>query len=398
MKKRKLSSVSKRLLPLYAAAFFQGLPFWYAVEKLFMVEIGFNTATIGVMLAVTSIVMLVVETPSGILADRWSRKGVMILGCLSLVASGIVGALSYNEVVFIISTSLWGVFAALYSGTYEAVIYDTVMEEQGNSEGFEKRLGHLRVIEGSAFVTAALLGGFVASQLGTRETFIISTPCIAIALFFLWKLKEPKLHKMEVSEPVFLHIRQTFAAVLQKRALLPIIIAIVGLGLLQETIFEFGQLWFIAAAMPIALYGVFSALLYSSWTIGGLLAPYIKKQGFMYLVIFLVIISALGLALFKNYIALAASQFIFCVGLIGLGILLIRQLHDELPSKLRAGSASVISTVARIIIIPFGLIFTAVANSNSVFNATYLLVMILLISLAAFLYMSRSHTGRTRQG
>lgn len=74
-----------------------------------MLSIGFNTATIGVMLAALSIVMLVVETPSGILADRWSRKGVMVLGCLALLASALIGAFSFNEPVYILSTMFWGV-------------------------------------------------------------------------------------------------------------------------------------------------------------------------------------------------------------------------------------------------------------------------------------------------
>jgi MFS family permease len=389
MNVRSFSPVTRRLLPLYIAAFFQGLPFWYAIEKLFMVEIGFNAATIGVMLAVTSTVMLVVETPSGILADRWSRKGVMVLGCLSLIASGVVGALSYNEVVFIISTSLWGVYAALYSGTYEAVIYDTVVEEQGASEGFEKYLGRLRIVEGAAFVVAAVMGGIITSSFSTRETFIVSIPCIAVALFFLWKLKEPTLHKSEVSEPVFLHIRQTFAAVLRKRTLLPIVIAVVGFGLLQETIFELGQLWFIAAAMPVALYGVFGALLFSSWTLGGLFAPYIQKKMLLYGTIAAVIGAAFALAIFRSYVAVAVSQFILCIGLIALGVVLAKKMHDELPSNLRAGSASVVSTVARLIIIPFGLIFTAYANANTVFTASYILVGILVIAMGAFLLTLR---------
>jgi MFS family permease len=394
MKLVRLSKVSTRLLPLYMAAFFQGLPFWYAIEKLFMVEIGFNTATIGVMLAVASIVMLAVETPSGILADRWSRKGVMILGCFALMASAIVGALSYNEVVFIISTSLWGVYAALYSGTYDAVIYDTLVEERGNAEGFEKRLGYLRSVEGGAFVIAALLGGFIASQLGTRETFIISLPCIAVSLFFLWKFREPKLHKMEVSDPVFLHIRQTFAAVLRKRVLLPIVITIVGFGLLQETIFEFSQLWFIAANMPVALYGLFAALLYSSWAVGGLLAPYVRRKASMYLAILSVVASCFALALFSNYVVIAVSQFVFCVGLVALGILLTKKMHDELPSKLRAGSGSVVSTLARSILIPFSLLFTAYANSQTIFAASYILLGILAIAIGAFLLTSRGQSAK----
>lgn len=207
--------MTQRLLPLYIAAFLQGIPFWYATEKLFMVSIGFDTTSIGLMVAIMSVVMLAVETPSGVLADRWSRKGVMILGCIALILSSIIGALSYNEPVFIISAIFWGIYAALYSGTYDAVIYDTTIEEYSSSNNFQKYLGRFKAVEGISFVVGALSGGLIAGTIGMRYTFIVSVPFLLIALIYLWKFREPQLHKAEVSEPVYTHIRQTFAAVLR---------------------------------------------------------------------------------------------------------------------------------------------------------------------------------------
>ncbi len=201
------SPATHRLMPLYLAAFFQSIPFWYAVEKIFMFDIGFNTSSIGLMVAIMSVVMLIVETPSGILADRWSRKGVMVLGCIALVISGIIGAISFNEPVYILSTVFWGIYAALYSGTYDSAIYDTVIEEYGDSKKFETYLGRFRAVEGASFVLGALSGGLIASTLAIRDTYLLSIPLVALALIFIWKFKEPQLHKAEVSEPVFKHIR-----------------------------------------------------------------------------------------------------------------------------------------------------------------------------------------------
>ncbi len=46
--------VRRRLLPLYVAAFFEGVILWYAIERLFMTSIGFTYATVGVMIAAYS--------------------------------------------------------------------------------------------------------------------------------------------------------------------------------------------------------------------------------------------------------------------------------------------------------------------------------------------------------
>lgn len=398
MPKLKLSRASRRLLPLYIAAFLQGIPFWYAVEKLFMIGIGFNTASIGLMVAIMSIVMLVVETPSGVLADRWSRKGVMILGCASLLISGILGAFSFNEPVYIMSTIFWGIYAALYSGTYDSVIYDTTTEEHGDGEKFEYYLGRLRAIEGASFVVGALSGGLIASVLGMRETYIFSLPFVLMAFFFLWKFQEPQLHKAEIAEPVFKHIRQTFAAVLKKPVLLPVVIAIVGFGVIQETILELSQLWFIAIAAPLALYGLFSAVVFSSWTSGGVLAARVKSKATTTGLMSVVLIAIACLIVARHYWLVLAAQFALAVCLIALSVILAKKMHDELPSRLRAGSASVVSTLARIILIPGSLLFTAIANNQSVFSATYILLGLAIIAMIAFLFISpgkgRIHTSQ----
>jgi len=382
--------MNRRLLPLYIAAFLQGVPFWYAIEKLFMIDIGFNTASIGVMVAIMSIVMLAIETPSGVLADRWSRKGVMILGCSALLISGIIAAFSFNEPVYIISSIFWGIYAALYSGTYDSVIYDTTVEEYGDSKKFGHYLGRFKAVEGVSFVVGALNGGLIAGAFGMRETYIVSLPFILIAFFFLLRFREPQLHKAEVSEPVFKHIRQTFAAVLKAPILLPVVIATVGFGVLQETVFEFGQLWFIAVAAPLVLYGLFSAAVFSSWITGGLLADKIKSKSATIIIMTTVLFSIICLIFVRNYWLVLVIQFVLAICLVALSVILAKKMHDELPSRLRAGSASVVSTLARIILIPGSLLFTIIANDYSLSLATYMLLAIAAISIISFSFISHT--------
>ena len=76
--------LQKRLRPLHLAAFLQGIGFWVPVEKLFMNEIGFDAASIGLMAAAYAAVVPILEVPSGILADRWSRRGVLMAASAAL--------------------------------------------------------------------------------------------------------------------------------------------------------------------------------------------------------------------------------------------------------------------------------------------------------------------------
>src|SRR5688572_15904270 len=112
-------TLRRRLRPLFAAALFQGTILWVPVEKLFMSEIGFDAASVGVMAAVYAAVVPFLEIPSGILADRWSRRGVLVVASIALMASELVGGLSTNVGTYLAAALLLGVFFAMQSGTID---------------------------------------------------------------------------------------------------------------------------------------------------------------------------------------------------------------------------------------------------------------------------------------
>src|SRR5688500_2756179 len=117
-----LSPLHRRLAPLVVAAFFGGVALWVPIEKLFLDEIGFTPQTIGMMAAAYAAVVPILEIPSGILADRWSRRGVLLIGNAGAFASVLVGGLSTNVVTYIVAALLLGVYFAMQSGTFDAIV------------------------------------------------------------------------------------------------------------------------------------------------------------------------------------------------------------------------------------------------------------------------------------
>ena len=121
------TSVRRRLLPLQVAVALQGFMLWVPVEKLFMGEIGFDAASVGIMAAAYAALVPLVEIPSGVLADRWSRRGVLIVASSALMLTSLVGGLSDSVPLYIVSALFLAVYFAMYSGTMEAVVYDVVL-------------------------------------------------------------------------------------------------------------------------------------------------------------------------------------------------------------------------------------------------------------------------------
>lgn len=348
-----------------------------------MRTIGFDDATTGLMVIMMSIMILVVETPSGILADRWSRKYVAILGVVSLSMCAVILGTSNSIPVFIAGTMLWGTYSAFYSGTYESMIYDTVLEEGQPAHRFQHMLGSMRIVEGSGFFVGAIIGGIIASQVGLRETYLYSLPLLALSAVFLWRFKEPTLHKSGTIEPIVGHISKTFGSVLKRRFLIPALIASVLFSAVVTTTFELSQLWFIQLDTPIIWFGIIAAVLFSTWGFGGVLTKRLTHALSAKIVSFICVLSYGVLIVSRSTIITFIAQCVACAGLVALGILLLQYIHDNLNSKLRAGSASVIGSLTRILIIPLTYVFTAVSHQFSVFGATWVLLGVTMIAAIA---------------
>jgi len=219
--------VRRRLRPLYVAAWLLGINFWVPVEKLFLSQIGFTAATVGLLAATYAAVVPFLEIPSGILADRWSRRGVLILADLALAGSSLVGGLSRSVSTYLASALLLGVYFALQSGTADSIIYDVLVEETGRSDGFERQLGRLRLWEGIALVSSAVAGSELASLTSARFTYFLTVPFAVLSIGALSRFNEPHLHRADDPMPLRSQIATTYRTIIKPGQLRYIIITTV---------------------------------------------------------------------------------------------------------------------------------------------------------------------------
>jgi MFS family permease len=261
--------LGRRLVPLYAAAFLQNLALWVPIEKLFMTSIGFDAASVGAMAAVYAVVVPVLEVPSGILADRWSRRGVLILASSAGTLSVLVGGSSQNVAVYMVSAAFLGVFFALQSGTLESVVYDTVVEETGASEAFEQTIGRVRLVESVALVASALAGGAIAQIATLRATYFLTAPLLLASTVVLLWFREPRLHQVEERQSVRRQVATTYRTILARGQLRAVVALTVVGSVLMQGMLEFGPLWLVALAVPAFFYGPHWAGLTAALGLGG---------------------------------------------------------------------------------------------------------------------------------
>ncbi len=368
----------RRLLPLYAAAFLQNLALWVPIEKLFMTTIGFNPASVGVMAAVYAIVVPVLEVPSGVLADRWSRRGVLILASIAAILSVLIGGLSQSVAVYMVSAGFLGVFFALQSGTLESVVYDTVLEETGGSDAFERTIGRVRFVESLALVASALAGGAIAAVASLRVTYFLTAPLLAGSGAALLLFREPRLHKAEEEESLRRQVASTYRTILAPGRLRAVVALTVAGSVLMQGMLEFGPLWLVALVVPAFLYGPHWAGLTSALGLGGLLGAqaWITRPWVVGLVAVAIVGCCVVLALSHQALLVVGVQVSLTLLVVAVSIPVLRRLHDAVPSSIRAGVASGVGTLTWLTFVPFALVFGAVSEGAGVDRAGWLLVAI----------------------
>jgi Major Facilitator Superfamily/Putative zinc-finger len=383
-------TLARRLVPLQIAVGLQGLILWVPVEKLFMSEIGFTSRSVGVMAAAYAAVVPLLEVPSGVLADRWSRNQILVCASAALLASSLLGGLSQNVPTYIAAAMILGVYFALNSGTVDSVVYDAVLEETGSSEQYELWIGRVRMVESGAFVASALAGGVLAGATSTRLTYFASLPFVAVAIAAFLRFDEPRLHR--AAEPVALrrHVALTYRTMTHDPGVRQVMLLAALVGLLSQAVFEFGPLWLVALAAPAALFGPYWAALVSTLGVGGYLTSKLNLDRRAVLSLLALATPAAALALTQTDAlgAVISAQVVLALLLAIISIRAGKMLHDGVPSNVRAGVSSGVGTLSWVLFLPFSLAFGWFARAHGVqragwfLTAAALLVALLLIAPA----------------
>ncbi|KMS91056.1 MFS transporter [Streptomyces regensis] len=130
------------------------VPF-YPLYALLFADSGLSESEIAALLAIWSITGVLAEVPTGVLADRISRRG-------SIAAGGVAQALAYvlwsafpEFGAFAAGFVLWGIGGTLVSGALEAWLYDALVD-LGEPARFQRLYGRISSCELIAQIPAAI--------------------------------------------------------------------------------------------------------------------------------------------------------------------------------------------------------------------------------------------------
>ena len=116
----------KALYPLYAFSFLKSLQFFGAVAvPYYLYRVEMDYLRMFTLEAAFSLAMMLLEVPTGIVADRWGRKISLVLGALAMGTGFLVFAFFRAFPVLLAAEVLCAAGLTLLSGADRALVYET---------------------------------------------------------------------------------------------------------------------------------------------------------------------------------------------------------------------------------------------------------------------------------
>jgi Na+/melibiose symporter-like transporter len=132
------------------------------------IERGVSLGAVGTIFAVHSAVAIVLEVPSGALADAVGRRRVMLWGAALTVASLVLFALAQDVAAFMASVALLAAGRALVSGSLAAWYVDSLRLIDPVAP-LARGLSRGTAAEGVAMAFGSVAGGILVAAAGTES-------------------------------------------------------------------------------------------------------------------------------------------------------------------------------------------------------------------------------------
>jgi MFS family permease len=165
-----------------------------AIYILFFQVLGFRFNEIGLFEAVTSVVIITTELPTGVLADFAGRKWtVFSANVFMLMFALLLGFSSGSLFVIILAGIFNGLEFSLKSGARTALLYDTLKVLKREDE-FLKISGRINAVSTVSGITGMIVGAFLFT-VNPRLPYWLWAVCIGVSIFVIARMCEPLTFK-----------------------------------------------------------------------------------------------------------------------------------------------------------------------------------------------------------
>ena len=209
------------LARVYAFNFFDRFILIFPLYTVMFVDAGLKPVEITVCLTAWSVTSFALQVPSGVIADRWSRRQILAWSQLARGAGFAVWLAYPHFWGFFVGLQLWGIKSAFTSGTFEALLFDE-LKLRGREKDYTRIFGRTRAIQ-SAGVLFAALGAAIIAWLG--YTAMLAASEVSVILAFAAAISLPPAPRLASARDhdYLAHLRLGLATSFREPAVLSIL-------------------------------------------------------------------------------------------------------------------------------------------------------------------------------
>jgi MFS family permease len=302
------------LTRFYLFSFFQWFaPIW-AVEKLFMQSRGVSLPHISLIVTAWLATVLLLEIPTGVFADRYGRRGIIVLSTFLSSLYFLGDLLSHSAAGFLLAWLIYAPSVSLSSGALESYVHD-VLSRNDRAIEFNKVWGRSRAITAIGNGIAIGTGGWLASH-SFEFTLYISIAAMLLATLSAISLPTIPPTTFSHQESHWQSAREGFRAVFKGQGLLLAALYSLFIVSANTALDEFQDIYLHSIGVPFILIGFIGAAVAGGVAIGGLLSHHLKpRRHIPFLIMFALVLSILLAQIHKPGVAILIIPLVFTMTL-----------------------------------------------------------------------------------
>ncbi|HAF27755.1 MAG TPA: MFS transporter [Bacteroidales bacterium] len=251
--------MQSNIIKLYIIKVAKWFMLFMPIVVLFYKDNGLEMRHVFILQAIYSVAIVVLEIPSGYVADVLGRKITLVIGTILGFLGFLSYSFSYGFVGFLIAEVILGLGQSLISGADSALLYDSLLET-GKKDKYIKYEGRMVSVGNFAEAIAGIIGGLLAT-LSLRYPYYAQTMVAFIGIPAALMLIEPIRHKKLVKMK-FVDVLNIVKYALHDNYELKwniIFSSVIGASTL--TMAWFVQPYFELILLPVSLFGVLWTIL-----------------------------------------------------------------------------------------------------------------------------------------
>ena len=361
---------------LYIYEFISTMILFYIVDTLFYLERGISSSAYMFFVVVMYITKLIFEIPSGILADKYGKKKILLISQIMFIISTIIFIFAYNYTVFIIAIIIASLQKCFSTGIVNSFLYESLKEK----EKFNKVLFIKNTMYCISYMIAMLLGGYLGEKYGLIIDYYVTLIPLILGLIIICFIKDTINNKESNMKRKIDILRNGITEIKNNKFIKNIIFINATMLVIIKLVEESHPEYSIRIGLTESQIGIYTALILVFCIIGEYFGTKLngeKKYVFIILNPIFVGISILLLGYLnsKTGIIFLLTLYIFSESF---NNIIFTEIHNNISSKSRVTIESIISLLESIIGIILGIINSICLSFVSVYQS-YIILGIILI-------------------